>query len=199
MPRSARLSVAASACAAAVLAGCGGGGASADDGPASLVPRDAALYVEATIRPEGAVRDDALAAAGKVLRGSDPERRIEELVAEAFGSADEPKLDYARDVKPWLGERAGFWLAASGSGEGSRGAAVIATEDRGLAQAAIDRAVRGSAERFTSRSHRDVDYQVNGEGGAAAVVEDFAVFGTEAELKRTIDAAEGEPLAGDER
>src|SRR5688500_15936770 len=54
---------------ATVAAGCGGGETASGGGePASAVPRDASIYLEATVRPEGSLRDDALAAAGKVLQ-----------------------------------------------------------------------------------------------------------------------------------
>ncbi len=43
------------------------------------VPRDALLYLEATVRPEGELREDALAAAGKVLQTPDPEAKLREL------------------------------------------------------------------------------------------------------------------------
>ncbi len=184
-------------CLTGLLAGCGGGSAAGGDDPASAVPRDAAIYFEATVQPEGALREDALAAAGKVLRTPDPEARIEQLVDQLLAESDAPKLDYARDVEPWLGERVGFWLAAEG--ERVRGAAILSATDTEAAQAAIDRAIEGSAERFAERSYEGVDYKVNADGDAAGVVEDFAVLASEAELKRSIDALEGESLASDDR
>lgn len=199
MSRRARHAALVLLCLTGLLAGCGGGSASGGEDPASAVPRDAAIYLEATVRPEGALREDALAAAGKVLRTPDPAARIEQLVGEAFAGSSDPKLDYARDVEPWLGDKVGFWLAAGGSDEEAQGAAILAATDTEAAQAAIDRAVEGSDERFAERSYEGVDYQVNDDGGAAGVVEDFAVFGSEAELKRTVDALEGSSLASDDR
>ncbi|MGH2968142.1 MAG: DUF3352 domain-containing protein, partial [Solirubrobacteraceae bacterium] len=199
MPRSARLAVLALLCLTGPLGGCGGGSSSGADDPAGAVPRDAALYVEAMVRPDGALREDALAAAGKVLGTPDPARRIEELVQQVLADSQDPKLDYARDVKPWLGSKAGFWIAAGGEGEEAKGAAVLAATDTEKAQEAIDRAVQGGDKRFSERSHRDVDYQVAHDGAAAAVVEDFVVLGTEAELERTIDAVKGDALASDDR
>jgi hypothetical protein len=182
------------------LAGCGGQGASGGDDPASAVPADAAMYFEATLRPEGSQRSDALAAAGKVLATDDPSGKIEQLVEEALSHSDGLKLDYARDVKPWLGSKAGFWLAAPREGEEARGAAVLDATDTDAARSALDRAVKGSAQTFTTRSYKGVDYQVNDEGGAAAVAEDFVVLGSEAELKRTLDVLDsGKALGGDDR
>ena len=55
-------------CLSLAVAGCGSGAASGGEDPASAVPANAAIYVDATVRPDGEVRDDALAPAGKVLR-----------------------------------------------------------------------------------------------------------------------------------
>ena len=182
----------------AVLAGCGGGSASGGDDPASAVPANAAMYLDATVRPDGELRDDALAAAGKVLRTSDPQAKIDELVAKLFAESEEPKLDYARDVEPWLGEKVALWAAPSGGDDDFRGAIVASATDTEAAQEAIDRAVKGSDKTFTERSYEGVDYQVS-ETGAAGVVEDFVVLGTEAEFKRTVDAAKGDGLSDDDR
>jgi hypothetical protein len=182
------------------LAGCGGQAASGGGDPASAVPADAAAYIELTVRPEGSQRSDALAAAGKVLATSDPEGKIEQLLQQAFSKSNGLKLDYARDVKPWLGSKAGFWLAPVRTGEQTRGAAVLDATDADAARSALDRAVKGSGQRFTTRSYKGVDYQVNDEGGAAAVADDYVVLGSEAELKRTLEVLDGgKPLGGEDR
>jgi len=199
MPRIARLAALAVLCLTGPLAGCGGGSASGGEEPASAVPRDAAVYFEATVRPEGALREDALAAAGKVLRTPDPQARIDELVAQVLADSDGPTLDYERDVKPWLGEKVGFWLATGSEGQEPGGVAILAATDTEAAQAAIDRAAEGSDQPFAERPYEGVDLQVNEDGDAAGVVEDFAVLGSEAEVKRTIDTLEGEGLESDER
>src|SRR5215210_6078054 len=195
MPRAALISL---VCLSLAAAGCGSGAASGGDDPASVVPANAAIYVDATVRPDGELREDALAAAGKVLRTSDPQGRIDELVAQVFAESEQPKLDYARDVKPWLGEKVALWAAPSGGDEEFRGAIVASATDTDAAQAAIDRAVKGSEKDFSERSYEGVDYRAS-EKGAAGVVEDFAVFGTEAEFKRTVDALKGDGLASDDR
>ena len=184
-----------------LVAGCGGASSSGGDDPASAVPANAALYFEATLRPDGELRDEALDAAGKVLRTGDPQARIDELVQQAFAETGEDgqELDYERDVKPWLGEKAGLWAAATANHEEAKVVAVFSATDTDKAQETFDRLSEGSDKKFTDRSYKDVDYQVDEEGEAAGIVGDLAVFGTEAEFKRTIDAAGGESLAEDER
>src|SRR4051812_870030 len=182
------------------LAGCGGQAASGGEEPASAVPADAPIYLEATLRPEGSQRDDALAAAGKVLATGDPQAKVEELVQQALSQSDGLELDYARDVKPWLGEKAGFWFAPGRSGQEPRGAAVLSTTDADASRAALDRAVKGSGQTFTKRSYKAVDYQVNEDGGAATVTDDFVVLGSEPELRRTLETLDGgSALGGQDR
>lgn len=179
--------------------GCGGSSASGGDDPAGAVPAGASVYADATLRPEGSLREDALAAAEKVLRTSDPEGKIRELVDKAFAESEDPKLDYGRDVAPWLGEKVAVWLAPTSGGEDDfRGAIVAATKHEDEAQAAIDRAVKGSDKTFSKRTYKDVSYQASTDS-AAGIVEGFAVFGTEPEFKKSVDAAKGDGLASDDR
>ncbi len=197
MPRLALLALVSSLL---LVAGCGGGSSSSGgDDPASLVPRDAAIYFEATLRPEGDLRDGALEAAGKVLRTDDPQGRIDELLQEAFAESDGPKLDYERDIEPWLGEKGGIWAATTKDGEEEKVVAILSATDTDEAKKAIDRLSSESEKKFSERSYEDVDYKVNDEGEAVGIVEDFAVFGTEAEFKRTVRAASGDALASEDR
>jgi hypothetical protein len=79
------------ACLVAVLAllltACRGSGGAADADPATAVPRDALVYLEAVIRPEGHLEEDALDAAGKVLRTGDPEAKLRELLSARVAGA----------------------------------------------------------------------------------------------------------------
>ena len=196
MPRAVRLALISLAL---LAAGCGGSSASGGDDPASAVPADAAFYAEATVRPEGDLRDDALAAAGKLLRTQDPQAEIDELVAKAFAESEDPKVDYKKDIAPWLGEKVAIWGAVPANAEEDfRGAVVATVTDEDEAQAAIDRAVEDSDKTFSARTYKDVDYRASTDG-AAGLVEGFAVFGTEAELKRTVDAVKGDGLGSDDR
>jgi hypothetical protein len=93
--------------AALLVVGCGGAGAGGEGDPATVVPADARFYVEVMARPEGALREDALNAAGKALATDDPEARIREFVERAIGARGD--IDYERDIAPWLGEQAAVW------------------------------------------------------------------------------------------
>jgi hypothetical protein len=183
-------SLAALALLAALVAACGGGAASGEADPASAVPADAPFYAEVVVRPEGDLRDDALDAAGKVLRTDDPSGRISELLDKALKEDPAIKLDYEKDIKPWLGERAGGWVVVSGDGEDSEAVAIVAITDQDAAQAAFDKSQK-SFGRLTKRSYQDTDYQLDKDGRAIAVTEDFLITGDEAQFKRTLDTLKG--------
>ena len=193
MPRT-RLLALPSLLLALVLAGCGAAGGAADADPATAVPAGASIYLEGVVRPEGDQREDVLDAARKVLRTDAPEAKIHELVDKALAESDrDTKATYKDDIAPWLGEKAGVWVAGVNRKEPGY-VVVIAAKDTEKAQAAIDKGVK-SGGKVTERSYSGVDYQVDGEGVAAGIVGDFFTVGTEAEFKRTVKAQDGDSLA----
>jgi hypothetical protein len=186
----------------ALLAGCGGSGSGAGDGedPAAAVPANAPFYMEASARPEGDTREHALDALGKILQTDDPQAKIDELVDKAFAESDEPKVTYEKDIKPWLGEKIGFWLAsAEQNGDDTKFAAIFSSTDPDEAQKLVDRGVKEGDEKFTKHSYKGEDYQVNGDGIAVAVLDEYVIVGTENELKQSIAAADGDSLADADR
>jgi hypothetical protein len=168
-----------------LAAGCGGGGASGEGDPATVVPSDALLYTEVVVRPEGALRDDALDAAAKVLRTGDPEAEIRSLVDRAFED-----FDYERDVEPWLGDRAAVWVSRNARDD-DPGLFVVAATDTDEARTSLERSPRTTTE----RSYRGHEYLVDEDEVAVGVVDDFVAVGREENYRRTLDAAEGDSLA----
>ena len=194
-------SLAALALSAALVAACGGGAAAGEGDPASAVPANAPFYVEAVVRPEGDVRENALDAAGKVLSTDDPSAKISELLDKALKEDGDTTLDYERDIEPWLGERAGAWFAETTDEDGdAKGAVIIGTTDEEAAIAAVEKARKSSGDRMTKRSHGGTDYQVDQDGEAVGATDGFLIAGPEAEFKRTLDTLnDGKPLADADR
>jgi hypothetical protein len=168
------------------VAGCGGdGGEDAD--PAAGVPADASLYVEVTVRPEGDLREDTEAALRRILRTEDPAARIRDLVdREVLDEGD----TYEGDVEPWLGRRIGIFFAR-GQGEEPPAAAIAATSDP-------DEAERGLREDGDRESEYEGETLVHDEPdgdedeeAVGAVVEDYAIVGTEAGVRAAIDVLKG--------
>ncbi len=173
--------------AAVVVAGCGSSAASGGPDLTAAVPRDALVYVEATLRPQGGARDGALAAAGKVLHTDDPSGRIRELLQQAFAQAD-PPVDYAKDIDPWLGDRVGLWVGvpASASADPSVGA-IVAVRDSELARTKIEALEAKDGKKPVKRSVDGNDYEVfSGDDIAVAFRDDELLLGQEAAVRRML-------------
>jgi hypothetical protein len=186
----------------ALVAGCGGGAASGDADPASAVPANALLYAEVAIQPEGDLREDALDAVGKVLNTEDPEGKLREYLDKAFAESGDADLDYDKDIKPWLGERAALFLGTRLDGDGDpTGAAIVDVTNGDDAMGSIRRGAEAEGATLEKRSHNGVDYEVDTkEDTAAGVVDDeLLLIGPEAEVKAAIDAQKGASLAEADR
>jgi hypothetical protein len=176
--------------AAAFAAGCGSSsGAGGDDDPAAVVPASAPLYAEATVRPEGKLRDDAEAALRKILKTNDPGAKITAALQDA--SKKEGDLSFKDDIDPWLGDRIGVAVTSLRGDNDADYALVIASKDDGKAEEAL-----GKEKGTVKRSYKGVDYRYKAEDKtAAAVVDHRVVIGTENGLKSAIDASRGDSLA----
>jgi hypothetical protein len=177
------------------LAGCGGGGggsSSSGADPAKLVPASAPLYAEATLRPQGAKRDDAEAAAKKLLKTDNPGDKITGLLDKALKNSG---VSW-NDLKGWLGERAGVFFT-SFSGAHMSGAVIFDSTDSGKAKDTIDKGLnhRSSSEKppkVSSRSYKGVDYKVDTVNDTAGgIVNGYAVLGSEAGFKQVVDTSKG--------
>ncbi|HEX8102823.1 MAG TPA: DUF3352 domain-containing protein [Solirubrobacteraceae bacterium] len=197
MRRLSHLCVLASA-AAVLLAGCGGGAAAGDADPATIMPATAAVYLEGVVRPEGDQREDVLDAASKILRTDDPEKKLRELFDEAVEKDGQAKLDWDKDVEPWLGERAGLVVTNLQADEPDALLAVAA-KDTDRAQESVNDALARDGKPLRDASYRGTDYKVNAEKVAVGVVKDFIAFGDEAQFKQAVDAAKGKSLAEEKR
>jgi hypothetical protein len=170
----------------AVAAGCGNGGSSAS-GAASLAPAGAVVYGEATLDPS----DDQQAAIDALIdrfpgEGSAGER-IRGLLEKAFSESD-TGLSYAKDIEPWLGDRAGFFVASLTPGADPSAALLVATDDEDKAGDAIEKAAKANDGKATSYKGHDY-YAIS--GGAAGVVDGWVVLGSESGFKAAVETAEG--------
>jgi hypothetical protein len=179
-----------SALVAVVVAGCGSSasGGGGDHDPAALVPADAPVYAEATVRPSGQVGADLQAALKKILRTDDPAGKIQKAIDD---SAKRDGFTYKDDIEPWLGDRIGIALTALKANKPDYVAVISSTDD---AKAAA--ALKKTKGDIVERSYKDVDYRFDRKDNTAAgVFEHAVVVGTEAGLKAAVDASKGESLA----
>ena len=182
---------------ALTAAACGGSGSGGAGEPASLVPAGAAVYLEAAVQPEGDRREDALAAAGKIMRTDDPAAKLRELIDKEL-AAEGDGLTWEKDFASWLGEDAGIWATNFQSDEPSW-ALIVASKDAEAAKAALARFAKTDDSPHTARTYQGIEYEVDDEGVAGGVVDDFLVFGTEDAFKRSADARDGDKLVDSDR
>jgi hypothetical protein len=181
--------------AALVLAACGSddeesSGTDLGPSPAEVTPGDAPIYFEAVVRPNGDLEDGLLSALRKLTGEEDPGAIIR---SEIDDSISEDGFSYSEDIEPWLGTRAGAFVADFGSKGGSSSdgaatdptaAAVVAVTDADAARDAIQKAADADDLKESDETYEGVDYKVDSEGTAVGIVGDFLVAGPDANIQR---------------
>jgi hypothetical protein len=177
-----------------VAAGCGSGAGSGTVEPAALAPANTLAYASFEIAPQGPQKEGFDAAFGKLL-GADPEQKLGQAFTE--GARTGASLDYAADVKPWLGGTISA-VVTHVAREHSDYALLVASTDDDKARAAIDKDLAGA--HATTRDYRGVSYMALDDGTANGVVDHYLVAGTEAAFKSVVDPAkDGQSLADSEQ
>lgn len=202
VPRSVKLRLVLSAflaaLAALLVAGCGGGDdSSGGSDAATLAPATAPVFIDFTIRPEGATKTN-IEELAKKLAGVDDLGGL--IVSELESSASEEgeELDFEKEVEPWLGERAGLFLQEYEEEDFEGYGAAIQTEDEDAAREFVDKQVESGDESFEDGSYEDVDFKVQEDETTIGVFDGFVVFAEdEAIFKTMVDASGGENLAGE--
>lgn len=186
------------ALAALLTAGCG---SSSDSGggtdPATVAPASTPLYIDFTIRPEGEAKANIEALAQK-LAGIDDLGGL--IVSELEESATEEgeEIDFDREIKPWLGERAGFIYPRFEGGDFHDFAAAIQVTDAGEAEAFIDKQAQRGDEKFEDGSVEGIDFKVGEDGTTVGVIDELLVIGSEERVFREVAAASGGDSLADE-
>ncbi len=170
-----------------------GGEAATGTDPARVTPPRVALFAEVSLKPGGQQGRDLRTLLARVLGGPQVGPRVAALVKQVAGGRA-GALDYASQVEPWIGSRAGVFFRAL-AGPRARGTLLLAARDEGRARAVLVNASGDGAR----RSFRGVDYAVRPDGAAATVVDGFAVIGDEGGVRAAIGAARGYSLAGSDR
>ena len=174
-----------------VAAGCGASSGSGTD-TATLAPPSSILYFEATIDPSGDQESAMRSILGDLPGSGAPEDRLHALIQKASDS-EGGKIDYGKDVRPWLGEKvAGFVAGPTSAGGDPAAAVVVATTDGGAAQEMVDK------QSGQGKSYKDVNYKLD-DGAAGGVVDEYFVLGNEAGFRLVVDTSKGESLSESDR
>ena len=165
--------------AAIVVAGCGGGSGSSGGGgePASLAPQGAPVYLEANLAPE-AKESEALDELTQKILGIEDlgEYVAEELEQSALGEGQ--KFNYEEEVEPWLGEKAGMYLAGYDVDDFHGYGVAIETTDAGEAEEFVEKRVEANEESSEQGEFEGVEYYVEPEDESVlGVIGDYLAFG----------------------
>ncbi len=199
------------------LTGCGSSsspGSSAD--PAGVIPASAPLYAGAVVRPSGALKTSATAAATTLTHQPDSYARLAGVL-QVPGS---PPLTYSHDIAPWLGPNAGIFLSSLSTSAATssqlqqllgqvlqggpsttpsawpfasdvQGAIVLDTSDASKAGSFIDTESQHAGAH--AASYRGISYQATSGGEAFGIIDRLAVLGTVTGLHGVIDTSLGGP------
>ena len=181
----------ATALAALVIAGCGGGGDSGSD-PAALAPPESPLFIEATLRPEGEMKAN-IESLAKSIGGIDD---LGALILAATGE----DFDYESEVEPWLGERGGLSFQTYDGDDFEGYGFAIQTTDSAAAQDFIDKQSEDGDTVPEEGSYEGVDYKTEPDDGTTiGITGDFLVIAEDSEaFKAMVDASAGESLADED-
>jgi Protein of unknown function (DUF3352) len=181
---------------ALLAAGCGGGNSSSGGtDPATVAPAKTPLYVDFTIRPEGETKANLEALAQK-LAGIDDVGGLIVSELEESASDEGEEVDFDKEIKPWLGERAGFVYPNYEGGDFNDFAAAIQVSDSGEAEDFVDKHVESGDEKFEDGSFEGVDFKVGEDGTTVGLIGELLVIGSgEGVFKEVVTASKGESLA----
>jgi len=179
------------------IAGCGGSGSSGGE-PAKVAPADAPVFIEASLQPQGSVKEDVESLAQKVAGVDDLGELIVSEAEKAASDSDEP-LDFEKEIQPWLGEQAGMYLESYDGDEfHGYGVAIEATDSGAAEEFVEDQAKSQKAGAAKEGSYEGVDYFVNptSEENVVGVFDDFVVIAENVKsFKAMVDASKGKSLA----
>ena len=186
---------------ALAVAGCGDEDEpDAASGPASVMPADTPIYVEATVRPEGEQAEnlDALLAElgelpliGSV--GNPGDLLVNQLESQAAAAGVD--FSYAEDVEPWLGEKAAFGVYDPNGAEDSFVAA-LETTDEEAAREAIDSLLSEDTVEYEEGEYEGVSYtSAPGDSFRVGIFAEHVVLAPADEFENAVDASEGDSLA----
>lgn len=188
------ISIAAVLAVSLAVTGCGGSGGGGGE-PAGLVPKTAPVYLEANLKPDAGT-SEALNEVAQTTLGIDNvgEFIAEELEDAALGEGE--KLDFSEEVEPWLGEKAGLYLAGYDGNDFHGVGMALETTDSGEAEEFLEGRVEKNDEgaqqgEFEGHAY----YEEPGDGDVLGMIGDYIAFGeTKGDFEAMVEAFEGEGL-----
>ena len=162
----------------------------------ALAPAGSLMYGEIDLDPSGDQKRAIEQLAAQFPGEGSAGERLQTLIEKGLRESDAP-ISFEKDIEPWLGDTAAFFVTGSLRDDGPQsGAALIAADDEEAARDALANAIEGKQ---LKQRYEGVEYLVGDDDTAAGVVDGFAVIGTEGGLKAAIDTMQGgSPLSDDD-
>jgi hypothetical protein len=179
------------------IAGCGGGSSSSGD-PAQVAPAGAPVFIEATLQPQGSVKEDVESLSKKIAGVDDLGELIVSEAEKAANDSGEP-LDFEKEIQPWLGEQAGMYLENYDGNEFHGYGVAIEATDSGAAEEFVEKQAKSQSKGAPKEgSYEGVGYFVNptSEENVVGVFDGFLVIAENVKsFKAMVDASKGESLS----
>jgi hypothetical protein len=193
-PRLVLFAVVAALAAALVVAGCGGGSDGGGGEPAGVMPKQAPVYLEANLRPDGQTSESVNELAQTVL-GID---NVGDFIAEeleALAVDSDERLDFEKEIEPWVGERAGLYLAGYDGDDFHGGGVALETTDAGEAEDFVETQVEKGEGAEAGEFEGNKYYVEPDDEAVIGMVGDYLAFGeTKGDFEAMVEAFEGEGL-----
>lgn len=166
------------------------------DRAAAMAPAGSAFYVNVYLRPSAGQQANLGGLIGRLPGFADAaslDAKIDQIVGNLLAASG---IDYAADVKPWLGDQVAIAGWPNGT-DAPATAVIVAVKDRAAAESSVADLIGEDGSRFVPETHAGVQVQV-APGHAYAFVDEMLVVGTSADaVHAVIDAAGGADALAD--
>jgi hypothetical protein len=152
------------------------------------------VFVEGTLLPSKAMGED-IDQIANTIAGVDNLGKL--IVSELESSAEDEgsSFDYEKEVKPWLGQKAGIYFRDFDGDDLSNFSIAVQVTDADAAKEFVEKKAGESDEEPSEGSYEGVDYFSKDEETTVGVVGDFLVIAEGLEsFEDAVDASNGESL-----
>jgi hypothetical protein len=158
------------------------------DRAARAVPDDAAVYVNVYLQPSAGQQLNLFGLLGQLRGFGDPAalgEKIDEVAQRLLGQA---RIDYAADLRPWLGAQVAVAAAPAVGGGAPQLLVLAAVKDAAAARAALPRVFASIGLTLTKETYRGHEV-MTGQAASYALLDGLLVVATTPErLRAAIDA-----------
>jgi hypothetical protein len=179
--------------AALAVAGCGGSSSGGGGEPASLAPAASLVYIEANLAPESKASEEINELTSTVFGIDDVGDFVAEEL-EKLATEDNEKIDFAEEIEPWVGEKAGLFLKEiHGDSEFTGGGFAVESSNSGETEEFLEKLAEQGDEKPEEGEFEGDRYWVQpGDESVVGVIGDYLAYGeTKAYFEEMVENSEG--------